>query len=255
MPALIAVIEDEVKLASVLIDYLTARGYQTHHIADGAHAVQWIEEKQPDLVLLDIMLPNKDGVTICKEVRTFSAVPILMVTAKVEEIDRLLGLEIGADDYICKPFSPREVVARVAANLRRVAQAKQLLPNKEKIENLEANTSATLDQAHYTLYSDEGNKLCVDTNKMLVQVNDKSVELTAVEFRLLDKMASKPGQIFSRAQLIEASYNDNRIVSERTVDSHIKKLRKQINRVAPECTVIHSVYGVGYKIEIADNQD
>lgn len=116
----ILVVEDERKLASVVIDYLAKEHYKTHHIEDGNLVVPWVRDNSPSLILLDIMLPNKNGIEICREIRQFSDIPILMVTARVDEINRLLGLEIGADDYICKPFSPREVVARVKANLRRV---------------------------------------------------------------------------------------------------------------------------------------
>ncbi len=225
----ILVVEDEHKLASVMIDYLASQQFQTHHIDDGGKVVDWVKANKPALILLDIMLPNKDGMQICREIREFSNVPILMVTARVDEIDRLLGLEIGADDYICKPFSPREVVARVRANLRRVAASQQ---------------DAQADKNY------EQSPLVIDSKKMQVMLYDKNVALTAVEFRLLEKMASHPGQIFSRAQLIDASYEDNRIVSERTVDSHIKKLRKHLQDAAPDKAIIQSVYGVGYKVEL-----
>lgn len=234
----ILVVEDEQKLASVMIDYLTKEQFKSHHIDDGANVVEWVREHSPSLILLDIMLPNKDGITICTEIREFSSVPILMVTARVDEIDRLLGLDIGADDYICKPFSPREVVARVKANLRRANQAPQLAVNTQS--DLGAGTNIIP-------------LLSIDDKKMQVRLSGNPVELTAVEFRLLDKMAGAPGQIFSRAQLIDASYQDNRIVSERTVDSHIKKLRKQLQLADPDSPIIQSVYGVGYKVELDSN--
>lgn len=250
---LVLVVEDEIKLASIMIDYLVAKGYRSHHIADGAHAVEWVRANKPSLILLDIMLPNKDGIAICREVRAFSSIPILMVTAKVEEIDRLIGLEIGADDYICKPFSPREVVARVSANLRRVALSQnQHQDNAGTTAEPYSSHNQPTDNTSYKVLSVDQSDHSMDINvdKMLASVNGKAADLTAVEFRLLNKMASKPGQIFSRTQLIEASYNDNRIVSERTVDSHIKKLRKQLCYVAAECAIVQSVYGVGYKVEI-----
>lgn len=234
----ILVVEDERKLASVVIDYLAKEHYKTHHIEDGNLVVPWVRDNSPSLILLDIMLPNKNGIEICREIRQFSDIPILMVTARVDEINRLLGLEIGADDYICKPFSPREVVARVKANLRRV-DALTLAREQAIINN--SNSEAPNNQDPL---------LRIDQKKMQAHLSGKVVDLTAVEFRLLEKMASHPGQIFSRAQLIDAAYQDNRIVSERTVDSHIKKLRKQLNEADPTSPIIQSVYGVGYKVEL-----
>ena len=225
MQQTVLVVEDEHALADVVIDYLHHANYQTHHIDNGLHVVDWVKTNRVDLILLDLMLPGKDGIAICNEIRQFSSIPILMVTAKVDEVDRLLGLEIGADDYICKPFSPRELVARVKANLRRTQTA---------------NEEPALSDLH------------LDSNTLKVTLFGQAVNVTAVEFRLLNKMANSVGQIFSRSQLIDAIYEDGRIVSERTVDSHIKKLRKQLHAAAPEKTIIHSIYGVGYKVDISD---
>ncbi len=220
----VLIVEDEEKLASLLRDYLQQANYATHWISQGDEAESWVKENKPDAILLDLMLPGKDGVSICKGIRSFSNVPILMVTAKVEEIDRLIGLELGADDYICKPASPREVVARVKTVLRRV-------------------NPPELEQAG----------IKIDERKMEASFQDKHFDLTAVEFQLLTKMVKEPGRIFSRAQLMDAIYNDNRIVSDRTIDSHVKKLRKKIHGEFAEIEFIHSVYGVGYKYEISHN--
>lgn len=214
----ILIVEDEVKLASLLSDYFSLSHFDSHCIHDGADVIDWVKANKPAAILLDIMLPNKDGMTICKELRQFTNVPILMVTAKVEEIDRLLGLEIGADDYICKPFSPREVVARVKAVLRRSQH------------NQTTSTTFQLDESRYQ-----------------VNYNGSTLDLTAVEFQLLKPLFQDPGRIYSREQLMKNMYEDNRIVSDRTIDSHIKKLRKKLNRLAPEQDLIQSVYGVGYK--------
>jgi two-component system, OmpR family, response regulator BaeR len=214
----ILIVEDEQRLADLHRDYLQQAGYTTECLGDGMLAVPWVRENTPDLILLDLMLPNKDGLEICKEVRAFSNVPIIMVTARVEEIDRLIGLELGADDYICKPFSPREVVARVKAVLRRGSQSPQA------------------DQP-----------LVLDENCYLATLQGKALDLTAVEFQLLSILAGRPGQIFSRDQLMDRIYNDHRIVCDRTIDSHIKKLRKKIAAVSPELELIQSVYSVGYK--------
>ncbi|MEN8135914.1 MAG: response regulator [Thermodesulfobacteriota bacterium] len=215
----ILIVEDEQKLAEILRDYLAQAGFDITVLDNGLDVVPHVRENQPDLVLLDLMLPGRDGMGICKEIRTFSNLPIIMVTAKVEEIDRLLGLELGADDYICKPFSPREVVARVKAVLRRsggatTIQAKDLV----------------LDKARYQ-----------------ASLHGVDLGLTAVEFKLLDFLAANPGRIYSRDQLMDKIYSDHRIVSDRTIDSHIKKLRKKLAAVAPDEELVGSVYGVGYK--------
>ena len=221
MPPNILIVEDEERLAQLLIDYLKQAGFETHHLAEGPEVVPWIRKHRPDLMLLDLMLPGRDGVEICKEVRTFSELPIIMVTARVEEIDRLLGLELGADDYVCKPFSPREVVARVKAVLRRT--------NGQN----EAQSAG----------------LQLDASCQLASLHGRKLDLTAVEFKLLMVLWQAPGRIYSRDQLMEKIYPDRRIVEDRTIDSHIKKLRKKITAVSGGEDLIHSVYGVGYKFE------
>ncbi len=221
MPDKILIIEDEQKLAQILSDYLKQAGYETDCLYTGQDAVAVIREQRPALILLDLMLPGRDGLDICREVRTFSNLPIIMITARVEEIDRILGLELGADDYICKPFSPREVVARVKTVLRRAAGT---------------NIIATAD-------------LSLDAGRYLAALEGKDLNLTAIEFKLLQFLANHPGQIFGRQVLMDRIYQDERIVSDRTIDSHIKKLRKKISGLCPHLQLIHSVYGVGYKFE------
>ena len=217
----VLIVEDEVKIASLLQDYLRQSGYETDSLYDGSEVEGWLAENSTDIVLLDLMLPGKTGVDICKDVRKSSALPIIMITAKVEEIDRLLGLELGADDYICKPFSPREVVARVKAVLRRTD-----------------NTESLSDKS-----------LVLDTETYRATVNGQNLDLTAVEFQLLKVLSDQPGRIFSRSLLVDKIYNDGRVVGDRTIDSHIKKLRKKIADVLPDIELIHSLYAVGYKFE------
>ncbi|WP_249978289.1 response regulator [Vreelandella olivaria] len=227
--ASLLIVEDEPKIARLMADYLASHNFDTTIIDNGDKVIPWLTEHSPALVLLDVMLPGKDGLTLCREVRQqWPHLPIIMVTAKVEEVDRLLGLELGADDYICKPFSPREVVARVKAVLRRSHAAAEA-----------AESPATARQAPVTL--DEGGWLAL--------ANGQDLGLTAVEFQLLRVMMQSPGRIFSREQLMDHMYRDNRIVSERTVDSHIKKLRKKITEALPDQEIIRSVYGVGYKYQ------
>jgi len=217
----ILIVEDEARLASLMADYLRQASFDPYTIGDGLAAAPWVRENHPALILLDLMLPGREGMEICKEIRSFSDIPIIMVTARIEEIDRLLGLELGADDYICKPFSPREVVARVKAVLRRSGGQSTLHTRGLVLE--EASLHASL--------------------------NGQKLDLTAVEFKLLQHLAAHPGRIFSREQLMDRIYADRRIVSDRTIDSHIKKLRKKIDLAAPGDDLIRSVYGVGYKFE------
>lgn len=226
--ATILIVEDEVKLATLLSDYLKQAGYDTHLIHHGDEVIDWVKQHNPSLLILDVMLPGKDGLTLCKEVRQFSDVPIFMVTARVDEIDRLLGLELGADDYICKPFSPREVVARVKAVFRRLQG------------NLEPSSIQ---------------KIELDQYRQQIRVDAKACDLTHVEFQLLATMAKEPGRIYSRDQLMDNMYNDNRIVSDRTIDSHIKKLRKRLAEYFPNYEFIHSVYGAGYRYDVIEKNN
>ncbi len=217
----ILIVEDETRLAALLADYLANAGFATEHLADGREVVARVRSQPPTLMLLDLMLPGRDGLDICRELRGFTRLPIIMTTARVEEIDRLLGLELGADDYICKPYSPREVVARVKAVLRRAH-----LPEASPTTGLQ-----------------------LDTERLRARLADASVELTAVECGLLATLIGAPGRIFTREQLIDRSYRDHRIVSDRTIDSHIKKLRRKLAELDPRFEPIQSVYGVGYRYE------
>ncbi|GLQ88402.1 response regulator [Dyella flagellata] len=220
--ARILIVEDEPKLAALVGDYLRAGGFEAGWVADGREAIAAIRTQPPDLVLLDLMLPGCDGLDVCREVRSFSEVPIIMLTARVEEIDRLVGLELGADDYICKPFSPREVVARVRAILRRMRHSEQ-----------SSSTLLRIDEAtHSAIF------------------HGVTLELTPVEFRLLKTLAASPGRVFSRDRLLDRLYLDHRVVTDRTVDSHIKNLRRKLEQAAPGPDPIRSIYGVGYKLEI-----
>ena len=230
--ARVLVVEDEVKIAQLLREYLEKAGFAVDALARGDQAVEWVRRHNPDAVLLDLMLPGMEGTDVCRELRQFSQVPILMITARSEEIDRLLGLELGSDDYICKPFSPREVVARVKALLRR-------LDTLGQDKTAEANTSG----------------LELDENRIEARYQGKAVTLTVVEFALLKTLAAHPGHIRSRQQLIDRIYNDNRVVSDRTVDSHIKKLRRKLTDAFPDVEFIHSIYGAGYRFELAPRDE
>jgi len=216
----ILIVEDELKIATLLRDYCDEAGYETRMVHDGTEAMSWLRNNAARIVLLDLMLPGIDGLGVCRELRKFSNVPVIMITARVEEIDRLLGLELGADDYICKPFSPREVVARIKSILRRIETAPEQQVN-----------------------------LHLDESSLRISYQQSSIELTSVEFNLLKTLTGQPGRIFSRDVLMSHIYSDNRIVSDRTVDSHIKKLRKKLIEIGLQDTAIYSVYGAGYKYE------
>ncbi|MBK1656317.1 response regulator [Allochromatium vinosum] len=225
----ILIVEDEERLARLVADYLRAAGHRVQHLAEGTGVAAWVRRERPDLILLDLMLPGKDGLDICREIRTESQVPIIMTTARVEEIDRLLGLELGADDYVCKPYSPRELVARVKAVLRRT-----LTPEPP-----------AADPGPLHLHRDE----------LRVRAGDDEIELTAVEFALLETLHGAPGRIFSRDRLMDRIYRDHRVVSDRTIDSHVKKLRRKLAELVPDQELIHSVYGVGYRYETPADSD
>lgn len=220
----ILIVEDEPALARVLCEYFIQSGFQTHIIDNGMEVVDWVKNHQPDLLILDLMLPQRNGLDIYRDLRTFSQVPVVMATARVDEIDRLLGLELGADDYICKPYSPREVVIRVKNILRRAKEGNSTLQGYAGLQ--------------------------IDEQKMQVSLNHQEIILTPAEFRLLSVFNKHPEQVFSREQLMTQIYSDGRIVTDRTIDSHIKNLRKKLQDVAPESECIKSIYGIGYKLTL-----
>lgn len=222
----ILIVEDEPKLAALLVDYLRAAGLSSVVVHDGLQAVPAVHLHRPALVLLDLMLPGRDGTSICQELRTFTQVPIIMMTARVEEVDRLLGLALGADDYLCKPYSPRELVARVQAQLRRAAWT-----------------------ASPTSAPTPANGLVIDENALRVTVAGLVLELTPAEFRLLRTLSSQPGRVFSRDQLLDQLHDDGRAVTDRAVDSHIRNLRRKLQSAPGGVDPIRSVYGVGYAYE------
>jgi len=222
MNATILIVEDEPALASLVADYVTAAGWTPRVIADGAAALAAIRAQPPTLVVLDLMLPGLDGLSVCRAVRAFSALPIIMVTAQVQEIDRLLGLESGADDYVCKPFSPRELVARIKVQLRRLGPPDAAPP-----------------------------LVAVDEATRHARVRGHALELTPTEFDLLAALARRPGVVFSRAALLDIARGAALDVSDRIVDTHIKNLRRKLAEHVPGEDVIHSVYGVGYRLEFA----
>ena len=218
----ILIVEDEKKIADLLCDYLKAAGFRTSTQNNGERVIAQIKKDPSDLILLDIMLPGKDGMELCREIRQFSNIPIIMITARVEEIDRLLGLELGADDYICKPFSPREVVARVKAIFRRL--------NAEPLTHNLVSGPISLDYKTHQ-----------------VMIDKQVLNLTPNEFGLLKILMSQPNRVFSRNELINRVQGYDFEGYDRTIDTHIKNLRKKIAQKLPGQEIISTVYGVGYK--------
>ena len=218
----VMIVEDEPELAALVADYARAAGYEPQVLGDGAQALEAIRIQAPALVVLDLMLPGLDGLSVCRAVRASSEVPIVMVTARVEEIDRLLGLEAGADDYLCKPFSPRELMARIKAILRRAGTGSTTPPRT----------------------------LAVDEAARRIRVHGQALDLTPSEFAILAALARRPGQVFSRAQLLDAARADSLDATDRAIDSHVKNLRRKIEAVAPGLDAIRSIYGLGYRCDL-----
>ncbi|AXT39984.1 response regulator [Alteromonas sp. BL110] len=223
----VLIVEDEEKIAQILVDFFALEGFNTKVLHSGEHVISSIKESTFSAIILDRMLPAIDGLTLCKQIRQFSNVPILMLTARIDEIDRLIGLGAGADDYICKPFSPREVVARVQAILRRTQ-----------------SQNSSLEQSQRKLVHKD---IILDLDTYVCERRNETIELTPVEFRLLKTFIEKPGHVFSREQLMDKGYVDGRIVSNRTIDSHMKNLRHKLMQ-DDHTSPLQAVYGIGYKL-------
>ena len=219
----ILIVEDEPKLAALLTDYLTHEGFENHWLGDGLNVVEWVKQHSPDLILMDIMLPHRDGISLCKAIREFSTVPLFLITARIAETDRLKGLEIGADDYICKPYSAKEVVARIKAIFRRQQNFSTQLPVI----------------AGFSL----------DKEKLHAFYKGVPLDLTLSEFRILAALLDRCGKVYSRATLLDSLHEDERDISDRIVDTHVKNLRQKLQKISVEKEIIQSVYGVGYRIE------
>jgi two-component system, OmpR family, response regulator BaeR len=225
--ARILVVEDEPKMATLVSDYLRAAGHEPQWLADGRDVVGTFKAQGHDLILLDLMLPGRDGLDICRELRTFSDVPIVMLTARADEAERLLGLDLGADDYICKtPFSPREIVARVKAILRRTRAAA---------------AGATQDEP--------APALLIDEEGYRAAFRGRELDLTPIEFRLLKTLAGAPGRVFSRQALLDRLHADHRAVTDRAVDAHVKNLRRKLEQAGAPPDCVRSIYGVGYRFD------
>ena len=220
----VLVVEDDRKISDLLQNYLRASSYVAEAAYDGRDALRQIERQVPDAVILDWMLPGLDGISVCKAVRAFSDVPILMLTARIDEVDRLLGLDTGADDYVCKPFAPREVIARIRALLRRAEGRVKTSTKPWEI----------------------------DDASFRISWRGQWLPLTRIEFMMFRLLLSRPGRVYSRDQLLASVHDSQRDISDRAIDTHIKNLRKKVQAVEPERDCIASVYGVGYRFDIPD---
>jgi two-component system response regulator BaeR len=218
----ILIVEDDAAIASQLLEFLQEQGFDAWHVASGAQVEPEVRRVEPSLVILDVMLPGIDGVEVCQQLRRFSSVPIIMLSARDEEIDRLLGLEVGADDYVDKPFSPRELLARIKALLRRAEG------------RLQGGTTQS--------------GFFIDDAAQRISWQERWLPLTRVEFRLFRRLLSRPGHVFARRELHEGA-DATRAGAERVVDSHIKNLRRKIAAVRPQGSAIVSVYGAGYRFD------
>ncbi len=220
----VLVVEDDKKIAQLLVDYLRNEGFEPRTVSDGHIALREIQTSPPSAVILDLELPGLDGISICKAARNTTDVPILMLTARVEELDRILGLDCGADDYMGKPFSPREVVARVRALIRRAEG--RLIPGSSPWK---------IDEANFR-----------------IAWRDHWLTLTRIEFLMLRVLLNRPGRVFTRAQIMDYINIDDSDVNDRTIDSHIKNIRRKIEKVDPGFKCIATVYGVGYRFDVLE---
>jgi DNA-binding response OmpR family regulator len=221
MSGTILIVEDETRLAEILEDYLKREGFRTERAKDGGRGLELWRAARPDLILLDVMMPVLDGFEVARRVRAESSVPIIMLTARADEVDKLVGLGLGADDYVVKPYSPREVVARVKAVLRRVSG--QILPPEVfKVGGIE-----------------------VDVGQYVARCRGEEVSVTASEVRLLASLAKEPGMVKSRAELLAATGDAERFADERTVDAHVKNIRRKLNSCGEQ---LETVRGVGYRL-------
>ena len=223
-PPLVLVVDDDPHIRQIVRFALTREGYGVEEAGDGVQALRAFERSGPDLIVLDLVMPELDGTEVCRALRARSAVPIIMLSSKDDEIDRVVGLELGADDYVTKPFSPRELVARVRTVLRRARPAEAATPPSRALQH---------------------GKLRIDLDRHEVAWDGRPVELTATEFSLLRALAEHPGRVYTREELMARSYDDA-VVSARTIDSHLRRVRAKLLQAGGE--PIETLHGVGYRL-------
>ena len=227
----VLIADDNAQIVSILEEYSKKEGYRTLTAADGEQALQLFRQEAPDVVLLDVMMPKLDGFAVCREIRRESDTPVIMVTARGEDFERIMGLDIGADDYIVKPFSPGELMARLRAVLRR------------------------MDRGQYPSgQSASAGNLTVDLDTYTARIGGREVSLTRKELELLFTLTSHREKVFSRENLLESIWGYEYFGDSRTVDSHIKRLRAKLDAYGPEGFEIRTIWGVGYKMEIKEDE-
>ena len=235
----ILIVDDEQKIVDLLVHNLTREGYNTIEANDGQTAINLALEKRPDLILLDVMLPRIDGLTVCKKIKNAYNVPILMVSAKDDELDKIVGLELGADDYITKPFGVREVVARVKANLRKVEATNESENNTHKnVDNIEEKKETLI----------KVGSIVFDLEKYVVHIDGKVINLTLREFEVLKFLAQQPGQVVTREALLERVWGYEYYGDIRTVDVTVRRIRERIEKDTSNPQILITKRGVGYYI-------
>ena len=225
----VLIADDNKQIVSILSEYCKKNNFTVSTVFDGETALKEIEENEFDIILLDVMMPKKDGFDVCREVRTFSNVPIIMTTARGEDYEKLMGLEIGADDYIVKPFSPGEIIARINAILRRITPKNDESTKIFSFDNLE-----------------------IDLNNFTVKINDEIISLTKKEIEILWTLATNQNKVFTRENLLDLIWGFDYFGESRTVDTHIKRLRAKLDNYKHEKWNIKTIWGVGYKFDILE---
>ena len=225
----VLIADDNKQIVSILSEYCKKNNFTVSTVFDGEAALKEIEENEFDIILLDVMMPKKDGFDVCREVRTFSNVPIIMITARGEDYEKIMGLEIGADDYIVKPFSPGEIIARINAILRRITPKNDESTKIFSFDNLE-----------------------IDLNNFTVKINDEIISLTKKEIEILWTLATNQNKVFTRENLLDLIWGFDYFGESRTVDTHIKRLRAKLDNYKHEKWNIKTIWGVGYKFNILE---
>jgi len=226
----VLIADDNKQIVSILSEYCKKNNFTVSTVFDGETALKEIEENEFDIILLDVMMPKKDGFDVCREVRTFSNVPIIMITARGEDYEKIMGLEIGADDYIVKPFSPGEIIARINAILRRITPKNDESAKIFTFDNLE-----------------------IDLNNFMVKINDEIISLTKKEIEILWTLATNLNKVFTRENLLDLIWGFDYFGESRTVDTHIKRLRAKLDNYEHEKWNIKTIWGVGYKFDVLEN--
>ena len=245
MKETILIVEDERTIADTVVYALEREGFAPHWAATGAEGLDFVRQQEPALVVLDIGLPDINGLDLCRQIRQFSAIPLIFLTARTEEVDKILGLELGGDDYVTKPFSPRELVARVRSVLRRHHLANQTPVPPSPPAPAESTPSPATEGEEVRVIGE----FSEDTERMRISFRGEPLDLSLHEYRLLSLLLGRPGKVFSRDEILDRAWDEPTMTTDRTVDAHIKAIRKKLKLVDESANPIRTVRGVGYAIE------